>query len=95
MDGPAIGPSRAFSNGNGRLTGRIIGGEGKGGGGNLIGNEVCPAKRGGTGGTGGIIARGTLRGGGDKIRRELDGRPIPDIEHSVDSRFLSQLCKLT
>ena len=81
MDGPAIGPTRALSNGNGRLAGRITGGGGKGGVGNLNGNEVCPAKRGGTGGTGGIIVEGTLRGGGDKIRRELEGRPMSVIEH--------------
>ena len=69
MDGPAIGPSIVFSNDNGRLAGRITGGEGKEeGGGSLIGNEVCPAKRGGTGGTGGNIVTGMLRGGGDKIR---------------------------
>lgn len=94
MDGPAIGPSRAFSNGNGRLAGRITGGEGKGGGENLIGNEVCPAKRGGTGGTGGIVVTGMLRGGGDKIRRELDGRPISVIEHSVVSFYHSLVTHL-
>jgi hypothetical protein len=46
---------------------------------------VCPAKRGGTGGTGGAVVTGTLRGGGDKSRRELDGpsRPISVIEHSA------------
>ena len=42
-----------------------------GGGWNLIGKEVCPAKCGGTGGTGGIVETGTLRGG-DKIWRWLD-----------------------
>lgn len=76
MDGPAIGASREFSNGKGRFVGRTTGGEGKGGGWNLIGKDVCPAKRGGTGGTGGIIVTGRLGGGGDKIRRELDAGPM-------------------